>query len=155
MADETKAFSKLLSEAPLSANDDTVSLVGALGRSTQAGKFVLALGPGNSVTLDVDAVKGHHVLGGGVGQLIVQVDIARDKVPDSVTQQGTQAAMAPFALATPHHASHAGFNPYNSPVILDNLHTPAYLDHTTIYAHDHFTNPIVDSGATGHFPYFD
>jgi hypothetical protein len=42
MADEKKSFSDLLSEAPLVPNEDTVTLVGALARSSQAGKFVLA-----------------------------------------------------------------------------------------------------------------
>jgi hypothetical protein len=57
--------------------------VGALARSSQPGKFVLALSQGNSVTLDVDAVKGYQVIGGGVGQLLVQVDIDRAKAPES------------------------------------------------------------------------
>ena len=83
MADEKKSFSDLLSEAPLAPNEDTVSLVGALARSSQPGKFVLATSPGNSVTLDVDAVKGYQVIGGGVGQVLVQVDVDRAQVPDS------------------------------------------------------------------------
>ena len=81
MADETKSFSELLSEAPLAAQEDTVSLVGALGRSNQPGKFVLALSSGRSITLGVDAVKGHQVLGGGVGQSLVQVQIDAKEVP--------------------------------------------------------------------------
>lgn len=84
MADEKKSFSELLKDAPLAAQEDTVSLVGALERSNQPGKFVLAVAPGSSVTLDVDAVKGYQVLGGAVGQLLVQVDIDRARVPDSL-----------------------------------------------------------------------
>jgi hypothetical protein len=86
MADEKKSFSDLLSEAPLAANEDTISLVGALARSNQPGKFVLATGSGNSLTLDVAAVKGHQVIGGGVGQLLVQVDVDRAQVPESAQQ---------------------------------------------------------------------
>jgi hypothetical protein len=86
MADGTKSFSDLLSEAPLAATEDTVTLVGALARSNQPGKFVLALSQGNSVTLDIDAVKGYQVVGGGVGQLLVQVDVDRAQVPDSVQE---------------------------------------------------------------------
>jgi len=93
MADETKSFSDLLSEAPLAPNEDTVSLVGTLARSNQPGKFVLATSPGNSLTLDVDAVKSHQVIGGGVGQLLVQVDVDRAKVPESV-----QGAATPLGL---------------------------------------------------------
>jgi len=86
MADKKKTFNDLLSEAPLAANEDTVTLVGALSRSSQPGKFVLTTSPGNSVTLDVDAVKSHQVIGGGVGQLLVQVDVDRAKVPESATE---------------------------------------------------------------------
>lgn len=139
MAKEKKSFSELLSEAPMATQEDTVTLVGALGRSSQSGKFVLALGPGSSVTLEVDAVKGYQVLGGGVGQLLVQVELDRERVPDSIAQP--QAAAGPFALATPHHAPPGVVaGPQAWPV--------------THHAHD-ATNPIVDSGATGRFPYFD
>jgi hypothetical protein len=95
MADESKSFSDLLSEAPLASAEDTVSLVGSLARSSQPGKFVLVLGPGNSVTLDVDAVKGHQVIGGGVGQLLVQVDIDRAKIPETA-QEAAKSAPNPF-----------------------------------------------------------
>jgi hypothetical protein len=83
MAEKKKSFSDLLSEAPLAPAEDTVSLVGALARSSQAGKFILALSQGNSITLDVDAVKGYQVIGGGVGQLLVQVDVDKTKVPQA------------------------------------------------------------------------
>jgi hypothetical protein len=91
MADEKKSFSDLLSEAPLAASEDTVSLVGALARSSKPGKFVLVLSQGGSVTLDVKAVKAHHVIGGGVGQLLVQVDVDRAQVPDSAKEAATPA----------------------------------------------------------------
>lgn len=91
MADETKSFSDLLSEAPLASAENTVSLVGALARSSEAGKFVLAISPGNSVTLDVAAVKSYQVISGGVGQLLVQVDIDRASVPESVTAASNAA----------------------------------------------------------------
>ena len=108
VADTKKTFTELLKDAPLAAQEDTVTLVGALARSRQSGKFVLHMGPAHSVTLDVDAVKDHQVLDGGVGQLLVRVDIDRAKAPDSVAQLPAQAAAAPFALATPHHAALAG-----------------------------------------------
>jgi hypothetical protein len=70
MAEKKKSFSDLLSEAPLAPAEDTV-------------KFILALSQGNSITLDVDAVKGYQVIGGGVGQLLVQVDVDKTKVPQA------------------------------------------------------------------------
>jgi len=91
MADETKSFSDLLSEAPLASAENTVSLVGALARSSESGKFVLTTGPGSSVTLDVDAVKSYQVISGGVGQLIVQVDVDRASVPESATEASKAA----------------------------------------------------------------
>jgi hypothetical protein len=151
MAAKIKTFSELLSEAPLSTAEDTITLAGALGRSTQAGKFVLTLGPGNSVTLDQSAVKGYQVIGGGVGQLLVQIDVDKDKVPAEVAQQ----AAAPFALATPHHAAAAG-NVGLSSVASDIFHTLPYLEHTTLPAVDNVhTNPIADIYHTGGFPHPD
>jgi hypothetical protein len=104
MAEKKKSFSDLLSEAPLAPAEDTVSLVGALARSSQAGKFVLALSQGNSITLDVDAVKGYQVIGGGVGQLLVQVDVDKTKVP-----QSAQAVAEPAKLPV------TGVHDYKSP----------------------------------------
>ena len=105
MAEKRKSFSDLLSEAPLAPAEDTVSLVGALARSSQAGKFILALSQGNSVTLDVDAVKGYQVIGGGVGQLLVQVDVDKTKVP-----QSAQAVAEPAKLPV------TGIRDYKSPI---------------------------------------
>jgi|SRR5580698_6159732 hypothetical protein len=158
MAAKSKSFSELLSEAPLASAEETVTLSGALGRSSQAGKFVLTMGPGQSVTLDQSAVKSYHVLGGGVGQLLVEVEVDKDKLPAEAMQQ----AAAPFALATPHHA--AATNVGLTPVVADNLHTIAIydvpqtnflVDHMTAALADHHTNPIVDIYHTGSFPYPD
>jgi hypothetical protein len=151
MAAKTKSFSELLSEAPLASAEETVTLAGALGRSSQAGKFVLALGPGNSVTLDQSAVKSYQVLGGGVGQLLVQVEVDKDKVPAAVAQQ----AAAPFTVATPHHAAAAG-NVGLSSVDSDIFHTIPYLEHTTLPGVDLVhTQPIADIYHTGGFPHPD
>jgi len=94
MSDEKQSFQELLGEAPLAKGEDTVSLVGALQRSQQSGKFVLALGAGRSLTLDIDAVKAHRVLGGAVGQTLVQVDVDRNRVPSEVNtaQPGVPAS---------------------------------------------------------------
>ena len=37
--------------------------------------------PERSVTLDIDAVREYRVLGGAVGQLLVQIEVDREKVP--------------------------------------------------------------------------
>lgn len=158
MAAKTKTFSELLSEAPLAAAEETVTLAGALGRSSQAGKFVLTMGPGQSLTLDQSAVKSYQVLGGGVGQLLVQVEIDKTKVP----AEAMQPAGAPFALATPHHA--AATDVGLTPIAADNYHTIVSFDiptttfitdHLTTVLADHHTSVIADIYHTGNFPYPD
>src|SRR6516164_9426664 len=118
MADEKKSFSELLSAAPLAAGEDTITLAGALERSHEPDKFVLVLGGGRSVTLEIDAVKDYRVLGGVVGQSpLVQVDLDRERVPRELTIE----AAAPFALATPHHAPQGwpgGVNVFGGPMSL-------------------------------------
>jgi hypothetical protein len=127
MSDEKKSFGELLNESPLAAGENTVSLVGALARSHQPGKFVLALAGNQSVTLDVDAVKEYKVLSGTIGQLIVQVDVDRDRVPVSLGQGQP-------ALAQPAFVPNA---PFKNP-IFDQVFTSFIVDHP-------FTNPIVDN----------
>jgi hypothetical protein len=100
MANEKKSFSELLGEAPLAANEDSIRLVGALGRSRDSGKFVLVLSAGGSVTLGVDAVNDYEVLGGVFGQTLIQVDVDRKRVPQETIPALGPAV--PFALATPH-----------------------------------------------------
>ena len=107
MAEKKKSFSDLLSEAPLAPAEDTVTLVGALARSSQSGKFVLALSQGNSVTLDIDSVKGYQVIGGGVGQLLVQVDVDKAKVP-----QAAQAAEPASKFTGIHDIKHPTLDKY-------------------------------------------
>jgi hypothetical protein len=79
MADDDKLFKELLSEAPLAA--DTVTVVGALARTHEPDKFVLALADGHSVTLETKAVKSFTRLGGAIGQLLVQVELDAKLVP--------------------------------------------------------------------------
>jgi hypothetical protein len=91
MGDEKRSFSELVAEAPLAVTEGAVTVVGALARSHEAGKFVLIFCPENNVTLDIDAVKGYRVLGGAVGQLFVQVEIARDKLSQEALAAITKA----------------------------------------------------------------
>jgi hypothetical protein len=69
MAREEESFETLVKEAPLAPAAETVSLVGTLARSSEAGKFVLTLQDGRAVTLETAAVKGYMVLGTSLGQL--------------------------------------------------------------------------------------
>jgi hypothetical protein len=110
MAREEESFETLVKEAPLAPAAGTVSLVGTLARSAEAGKFVLTLQDGRTVTLETAAVKGYMVLGTSVGQTIVRIDVDPDKVrleaeasagPHGFGAQVPAGAVAPFALATP------------------------------------------------------
>jgi hypothetical protein len=79
MPDEKKSFRELLGDAP--AASDTISLVGTLSRSHEAGKFVITLADGRSMALNIDAVKEHTVLAGSVGQILVRIEVDSKSVP--------------------------------------------------------------------------
>jgi len=81
MASEEKSFEDLVKEAPVGG---TVSLVGTLAQSSEAGKFVLNLQDGRAMTLETASVKGHTVLGTSVGQTIVRVDVDAATLPAGV-----------------------------------------------------------------------
>jgi hypothetical protein len=98
MASEKKSFSELLSEAPLASAEKTVCLTGVLARSNDPGKFMLTMGDNQTITLDVDAVKEHKVLSGMVGQMMVQVEVDRDRVPGSATEAGAAVARPTFPI---------------------------------------------------------
>jgi hypothetical protein len=185
MADEKKSFSELVSAAPLAAAEDTINLVGALQRSHQKNKFVLVLGSGRSVTLEIDAVKDYRVLGGLVGQSLVQVDLDRKRVPRELTEAQPVAggaspaigAVAPFAIATPHHAPlglEAGTQAWLGGVNVFGPPPKSPWGDGTVYYWDQpspkppwgdgtayywdqpvHTRPIVDAGATGVPPNLD
>jgi len=106
MAHEGKSFEELVREVPPAPAAGTVSLVGTLAQSSEAGKFVLALQDGNVLTLEIADVKGHEVLGTSVGHTIVRVDVEAEKLPASPPGTAQQAGpqVAPFALATPYQA---------------------------------------------------
>ncbi len=119
------------------------------------------------MTLDIDAVKDYRVIGGAVGQLLVEVVLDSNKVPRELKElqagQGLEGGyyagqpVAPFALATPHQvpasvlaaAEAFRFNPFGGFTIY-------WLDHTNPPPVDvPYTIPRFDSGATGVPPYFD
>jgi hypothetical protein len=88
MAREEKTFEDLIKEAP---RGGTVSLVGALAQSSEAGKFVLNLQDGRTMTLETASVKGHTVLGTSVGQTIVRIDVDAATIPASAPGASTVA----------------------------------------------------------------
>jgi hypothetical protein len=90
MAGQEKSFKDLLGEAPLAAKSDTVCVVGTLARSPEPGKFVLTPSGGEPMTLEIDAVKGHTVLAGAVGQTLVRVDLDAARVPESLREDLTR-----------------------------------------------------------------
>jgi hypothetical protein len=79
MASQDKSFADLVAEAPAAPAEGTVSLVGALAKSREAGKFVLTLQDGRTVALETSAVKGHTVLGASLGRAIVRIEIEASK----------------------------------------------------------------------------
>ena len=81
MVSEDKSFADLVAEAPPAPAEGTVRLVGALAKSREAGKFVLTLQDGRTVTLETSAVKSHTVLGSSLGRAIVQIEIEASKAP--------------------------------------------------------------------------
>jgi hypothetical protein len=84
MAKDESDFRKLLSEAPMAPNPDTVTVVGILARTSDVACFVLTLPDGRSVTLDVDAVKSAKTIAGAIGQSVVQLELDAKRVPESV-----------------------------------------------------------------------
>ncbi len=94
---EEKGFGELLDDSPLATNEGTVTLVGALQRSRESGKFVLSLGNGQNVTLDVAAVRGHKVLAGMAGQRLVQVELDQNKLPNDFPGMSATAFTSPEA----------------------------------------------------------
>src|SRR5580704_11137439 len=98
--DKSKSFEGLLSEAPIGADEGTLKLVGALHRLHQQGKFMLSFGLGQSVTLDVDAVRDHKVIASSVGQTIVEIDIPRELIPREIREEISRHMTAAFSDTT-------------------------------------------------------
>lgn len=121
MAKEDKAFADLVAEAPAAPAEGAVSLVGALAKASEHGKFVLILQDGNTVTLETSAVKGHAVLGASLGRTIVQVEVEAGKVPAISAQPFTQATVAARDFHT-LPVDHTGWH---------DIGTPPGVDHNT------------------------
>jgi hypothetical protein len=81
MATQETDFKELLSRAPAVRDADTVTVVGAIARSSDATKFVLVTADGQTFTLDVAAVKKHNVIADSIGHLVVELDLDATKIP--------------------------------------------------------------------------
>jgi|HubBroStandDraft_4_1064222.scaffolds.fasta_scaffold62295_3 hypothetical protein len=86
MAKDEGDFRKLLSEAPMAPDADTVTVVGILARTPDAARFVLTLPDGRSVALDVDAVKSAKAIAGAIGQSVVQLELDAKCIPENLMQ---------------------------------------------------------------------
>jgi hypothetical protein len=86
MAKDEGDFRKLLSEAPMAPDADTVTVVGILARTPDAARFVLTLPDGRSVALDVDAVKSAKAIAGAIGQSVVQLELDLKRIPENLMQ---------------------------------------------------------------------
>ena len=120
MPKDENEFQKLLSEAPAAPDADTITVVGILARTADAGRFVLRLPNGRAETLEVSAVKSSRKVAGAIGQPLVELVLDAKQVPESlrgvlsawgsdpaVSGVGTHAhkdifegAAAPFVAAT-------------------------------------------------------
>jgi len=100
MAKPDSEFEKLLHEAPMAADADTVTVIGALTRTADAARFNLTLADGRTVTLDVDAVKSAKAIAGAIGQSLVQVTLDAKRVPENLT-----AAFLKARADLPQHTS--------------------------------------------------
>lgn len=96
MASQDRSFADLLAEAPAAPAEGTVSLVGALAKSREAGKFVLTLQDGRTVMLETSAVKGHTVLGSSVGRAIVRIEIEASKAPAFAPRRFDRSTISPL-----------------------------------------------------------
>jgi hypothetical protein len=96
---DQKQFEELLGEAPLAADADTITLVGALARTKDPGKFVLILANGESVTLETKALKSFKRLGGAIGQVLIEAELDPKLVPKDRLQ--AMPAVEPFPRGTP------------------------------------------------------
>jgi hypothetical protein len=98
----SEEFKQLLSKAPEASDSDTMTVVGALARSPQPGKFVLGTAGGQTIALDVAAVKNHKVVAESVGQLLVELELDATKL--SPETRAALSATSPFVGAAAHQA---------------------------------------------------
>lgn len=139
MADEKKkTFEDLLKDAPEAPGAGAVSLVGALARSKEPGKFVLTTTDGQQVTLDTDAVKSFTVLSGAIGQTLVRIEFDSARVPESLRLDPNATSNIARTIVYLDYTGH--FDP-----TLFYLDQTGYFDHTGLYE----TIPVHDVSFPG------
>jgi hypothetical protein len=101
-----RSFAEYLEDAPL-APDTSAKLIltGEVRRSTEGGKFVFSSPDLGTVELDVEAVVEFEPVDGGLTRITLDAGYVRDL---SALRAGrSRGGLAPFVMATPHHASAA------------------------------------------------
>jgi len=133
MSDE-RSFAELLADAPRAADEKHVTLVGTLGKSDDPKTFVLYVSDGSPHTIDVAAVKKHTVLGHSVGRAIVQIEVEREHLPESLSRE----------LGGLGYSLNEGAGTG----VADIGHTNAIADYLTIGIFDHGTPASFDTLGT-------
>jgi hypothetical protein len=122
MANEENDFSKLLRDAAMAPDADTVTVVGTLARTHDTGKFVLTLPGGQAETLDVAAVKSAKTIAGAIGQPVVQLELDAKRVPEKMRDEMKRAPLNPlywpygFGPLGPFGAQGGPYGPSGTPV---------------------------------------
>jgi hypothetical protein len=102
-----RSFAEYLEDAPL-APDASAKLIltGEVRRSTKGGKFVFSSPEVGTVELDVEAVVEFEPVDGGLTRITLDAAHVGEL---SALRAGTSSGrgLAPFVMATPHHASTA------------------------------------------------
>jgi hypothetical protein len=94
MAERHSEFEKLLSEAPMESDADTVALVGSLARTEDPACFVLRTPDGRSCKLEVNAVKSAKSIASAIGQSLVELELDAKRVPEQF-----RSGQSPFVAA--------------------------------------------------------
>src|SRR5262245_13984981 len=139
MPDNPKTFADLVAAAPDAPTGGTVSLVGTLARSPDKGKFVLNTGDGRMLTLAIDAVKNHAVVGTSVGHSVVRVDVDPAALPADAAGGATNALNKSVGDAVTGAALD---RPITIPDIDHHFTVPSW-DYTVAWF-DHHSVPYID-----------
>jgi hypothetical protein len=84
VANDATDFAKLLQDAPMAPDANTVTLVGLLARTHDPEHFILTLTDGRSLKLGVNAVKAAKSLAGAIGQTVVELQLDAKHVHESL-----------------------------------------------------------------------
>jgi hypothetical protein len=138
VANEEHDFAKLLRDAPMAPDAETVTVVGTLARTHDASHFVLTLPDGRSVTLEVNAVKSAKTMAGAIGQSVVQLELDAKRIPENVAtrlfgnKSGPDYTMAYIdyqfgPYGSPFDPGHGGAGPKNPAIEIGGVTPPAWF----------------------------